>query len=407
MSIEIRPIVPEEFDTFVTTTYIGFGAPVAPPEETANTKALCEYDRTLAGFDGEEIVSTTGIFSFEMTVPGGSLPTAGVTWVAVKPTHRRLGLLTNMMRQQLSDVRDRNEPIAALWASESLIYGRFGYGLAAQCHGLKIDRLRTKLAHEPPANGSLRLISREEAQKTWPKVYDQVLPGQPGMYSRSEAWWKHHTLPDKEDRRTNFGGRFYVLYEEDGEPLGYARYRTREEEDNNAPAGVLAVQELMAATDSAYVGLWHYLFGVDLIGTIQARIRPVDEPLYWMLADPRRLVRSPNDSLWVRVVDVPAALEARRYASDISLVIAVRDPFCDWTEGRYQLEGGPDGATCKRTDAGADITVNAADLGAAYMGGTRLSLLARAGRVEGDPDVLRRADAAFGWTPLPWTPEVF
>ena len=407
MGIEIRPIVPEEFDTFVTATYIGFGSPVAEPNETENTKALCEYDRTLAGFDGEEIVSTTGIFSFEMTVPGGSLPTAGVTWVSVKPTHRRQGLLTNMMRQQLSDIRDRNEPIAALWASESLIYGRFGYGLAAQCHALKIDRLRTKLAYEPPANGRTRLISRDEALATWPKVYDKVLPGQPGMYSRSETWWKHHTLPEKEGRGGRFGGRFYVVYEEDGEPLGYARYRTREEEDNNAPAGVLGVQELMTATDSAYAGLWHYLFGIDLIGTIQARLRRVDEPLYWMLADPRRLVRTPNDSLWVRVVDVPAALEARRYASDVSLVIDVRDPFCDWTEGRYQLEGGLDGATCKRTDAGADITVNAEDLGAAYMGGTQLSLLARAGRVDGDPDALRRADAAFGWTPLPWTPEVF
>ena len=208
MSMEIRPITPEEFDPFVTTTFIGFGAPVAPPEETANTKALCEYDRTLAGFDGEEIVSTTGIYSFDMTTPGGSLPTAGVTWVAVKPTHRRMGLLTRMMKQQLSDIRDRNEPIAALWASESVIYGRFGYGLAAQCSDVRIDRARTTFAREASANGRTRLISREEAQSLFPKVYDAVLPGQPGMYSRSESWWKHHSLPDKEDRRTNFGGRF-------------------------------------------------------------------------------------------------------------------------------------------------------------------------------------------------------
>ncbi len=182
MSIEIRPITPEEFDTFVTATYIGFGSPVAEPNETANTKALCEYDRTLAGFDGEEIVSTTGIFSFEMTVPGGTaLPTAGVTWVSVKPTHRRQGLLTGMMRQQLSDVRDRNEPIAALWASESVIYNRFGYGLAAQSQGLKIDRMRTTLAYEPPANGRTRLISRDEALVVCPKVYDWVRLNQPGM----------------------------------------------------------------------------------------------------------------------------------------------------------------------------------------------------------------------------------
>ncbi|MCH7698201.1 MAG: GNAT family N-acetyltransferase [Chloroflexi bacterium] len=407
MSIEMRPVTPEEFDTFVTTTFIGFGAPVAPPEDTANTKALCEYDRTLASFDGEEIVSTTGIFSFDMTVPGGSLPTAGVTWVSVKPTHRRKGLLTTMMKQQLSDIRDRNEPIAALWASESVIYGRFGYGIAAQSSQIKIDRLRTKFASQPPATGSTRLLSREEAQATWPKVYDKVLPGQPGMYSRSETWWKHHTLPDKEDRRTNFGGRFYVLYEEDGEPLGYARYRTREGGGDGAPDGSLAVQELMAASDGAYTGLWSYLFGVDLIGTILAHNRRSDEPLYWMLSDPRRLERQQMDSLWVRVVDVPAALEARRYAADIDVVIDVRDSFCDWTEGRYQLEGGPDGATCKRTDADADITLSAADLGAVYMGGTHLSTLARAGRVEGEVDVLRRADAAFGWSPLPWTPEVF
>jgi predicted acetyltransferase len=406
MEYELRPIRPEEWDAFVAADAIAFGwEPSA--SEFEDVQKIFEIDRSLATFDGTEVVSTTGIFSWELTVPGGSLPTAGVTWVSVKPTHRRQGILNSMMRRQLSDVHDRGEALAALWASESVIYGRFGYGLAAEALEVEIDRQRTTLGRAPEAPGRCRIVSRDEALSSWPAIYDRVRATQPGFYARNEAWWKHHSLRENERAQRGFHSRFFVQYEENGTPLGYVRYRTRGDQQNGAPNGTVAVNEMIAATKEASAALWSYIFGVDLMATITAFNRPVDEPLFWMLADPRRLVRKTYDSMWVRVVDVPPALEGRRYSAQGKLVLDVRDDFCPWVEGRYELEAGGEGARCRPTNADADIVMRAADLGAAYMGGTRFRSLARAGRVEGDADALARADAMFSWDPLPWCPEVF
>ncbi len=404
MSIHIRPSTPDEFVAFAQADASGFGFELNL-ERLEQTRPIWEFDRSLASFDGEEIVGTTGIFPFDLTVPGAALPTAGVTWVAVKPTHRRQGVLTGLMRQQLADVRERGEPLAALWASESIIYGRFGYGLAAQRADLTIDRLRTGLAHETPACGRLRLISREEALQSWPAIYDEVCRKQPGMYTRSKTWWEHKTL--RQAAPSGGPGRFFVQYEEDGQALGYARYQVRGGDEDGLPGGTLSVRELMATTQAAYTALWRYLFGIDLVTTIEAWGRAADEPLYWMLADSRRLARRPGDSLWVRIVDIPSALEGRRYSTEGRLVMEVRDSFCPWNEGRYELEAGPDGARCRRSDAEPEMVLDAADLGAAYLGGARLRTLERAGRVRADEETLARADSLFSWDPLPWCPEVF
>jgi predicted acetyltransferase len=167
------------------------------------------------------------------------------------------------------------------------------------------------------------------------------------------------------------------------------------------------VQELVGLDRNAYAALWEYIFGVDLVAEIRAYHRPVDEPVYWMLADSRRLQRSAYDSLWVRIVDVPGALEGRRYATPGKLVLDVRDEFCPWVAGRFELEAGPEGARCRPTDAEADLTLSAADLGALYLGGVRASTLSAACRVDGAQPALRRADAIFAWEPVPWCPEVF
>ena len=405
MSLDIRAISPEEFPAYVKANSTAFGyEPVA--ERLEDAKTLLEFDRTLAAFEGDEIVGTTAIFSFDTTTPGGAVPTAGVTWVSVRPTHRRQGILTHIMRRQLDDVRERGEPIATLWASESVIYGRFGYGLAAEALDLEIEREHTRLERTAEAYGRCRLIDTEEALRSWPRVYERVLATSPGMYSRSETWWKHKTLSQFDFGRP-VGARFLVQYEEDGEPLGYARYRVKGDSQLGIPNGSVIVQELMAATDGAYAALWQYLFGVDLVATVQGQLRRVDEPLLWMLADPRRLIRRRVDALWVRIVDVPAALEGRRYGAEGSVVFDVRDSFCPWVAGRYELEAGAEGARCRPSTAEPDVVLSAADLGAAYLGGVRLATLRRAGRVEGDAPALARADAMLSWDPLPWCPEVF
>jgi len=406
VSIALRPIAPDEFEAFARANATGFSADVNL-EGLEQTRDYFEFDRSLVALEGEEMAGTTAIFSFDLTVPGGALPTAGVTWVSVKPTHRRRGVLSQMMRRQLSDVRERGEPIAALWASESVIYGRFGYGLAADAVSLTIDRAHAALAQQEASCGRCRFVTRDEALAAWPAVYGRVLREHPGMYSRSQAWWQKKSLREHDRAPPGLSPRFCVQYEEDGEVQGYASYRVRGDSRDGVPNGTLYVRELMAASDAAYAALWRFLFGVDLVAIIEANLRRVDEPLRWMLADPRRLSRRPSDSLWVRLVDVPAALAGRRYAAEGRVVFDVRDGVCSWNAGRYELEAGPEGAVCHPTTDDAGITLDVADLGAVYLGGARLQTLRRAGRVEGDDTALRLADAMFAWEPLPWCPEVF
>jgi predicted acetyltransferase len=407
MEYQLRPIQQDEFQRFGHANSTAFGY-VWRPEHSQDAEKVLEFERTLAAFDQEDIVATAGIFSFEMTTPGGALPAAGVTWVGVRPTHRRQGILTDMMRRQLNDVRERGEPIAALWASESVIYGRFGYGMAAKQEVFSILRSHSRLAHGIEARGRTRFVDRDQALTAWPSVYDRARGARPGFMSRSETWWRHHVLPERDRRLSDYRGPFYVQYEESGELRGYAVYGIQDPDSlDGQPAGSITVIQLLGATDAATCALWRFVFGVDLVERMNAWWRPLDDTLPWMLADPRRLTRRVSDSLWLRPVDVPAMLEGRAYSVEASLTFEVRDNFGDWAQGRYTLEGGPHGARCRRTDAQPAFTVEAADFGAAYLGGVRLQTLARAGRVEGDERALRLADLMFSWRVDPWCPEVF
>ena len=197
MAISYRPITSEEFHDFFLSNSYGFGRdfdPSAPWLEGLRTYG--ELDRSTAAFDGDTIVGTAGIYSFDMTVPGATVPTAGVTWVSVRPTHRRKGVLSGMMRTQLDHIRERGECLAALWASEAPIYGRFGYGLAAEGVEMTIQRTRTGLRHLVPFSGSTRFVTREEALAAWPAIYDCVRVKTPGMITRPPHWWSNRHLTE-------------------------------------------------------------------------------------------------------------------------------------------------------------------------------------------------------------------
>ncbi len=406
-AITYRPATKEEFAAFTRANAFGFGHDF-DESRLDQIATVFELERSTAAIEDGTIVGTAGIYSFDLTVPGAMLPTAGVTWVSVRPTHRRRGVLTGMMRTQLDAIHERGEVLAALWASEAPIYGRFGYGLAAEGVEMRIERAHAELRHIVPFRGRTRLVERDEALATWPGVYERVRPHQPGMISRSEPWWgRHLPEPGQERARSGYSKSFYIQYEEDGEALGYVRYRIKESYDKGSAAGKLAIGELIGSTDTAYSALWSYIFGVDLIGTITQDWGHVDEPLLHMLANPRRLVRRHSDTLYVRLVDVAKALAARRYMVEGHLSIEVEDSFCPWNSGRYGLEGGPHGAACARVDAPAEITLSAETLGALYLGGSRFEAMARAGRVRGTAEALRRADTMFAWDPLPWIPEIF
>lgn len=406
MDIDIRPITPDEFGDFAVAAESAFGHQPRP-EELDNHRNVFEFDRSLAAFERGTIVATAGAVSFRLTVPGGSLPMPGVTAVAVLPTHRRRGLLTMLMRRQLDDVREAGEPLAGLWASEGAIYQRFGYGLATFLGRFEIDRQRTAFARAVPWEGSVRQVLRDEAMRVFPPVHQRVVERYPGMIGRTTAFWEHD-YADLEPHREGASPLFFAVYESAEGIDGYVAYRVKVDWPEGIPSNTLHVRELMAATTEAYAALWRFCFDMDLVGTIESWGRPADEPLLHMLAHPRALRFRLGDALWLRLVDVPAALAGRRYSADGRVTFEVRDSFCPWNEGRFELAGGTDGATCRPSKKAAELILDAADLAAAYLGGTRLRALHRAGRVEEvEPGSLARADAMFAWDPPPWCAQLF
>jgi predicted acetyltransferase len=312
-----------------------------------------------------------------------------------------------MMRFHMDEVREREETLAALWASESVIYGRFGYGKAVLRNRVEIERRHAAMLPGIEPAGVVDLVPPETTLEHLRPVYQRMLPTRPGMYARSEQWWRDHSLHDPEDERRGASRYRYAIYHEDGETLGYAQYRVKSKWDDWNPASTVDVVEMLALTPGASAGLWRFLSGIDLVEKIEAWNRPEDEPLAWLLADPRRLRSMPGDSMWLRLVDVPAALAARRYRIPGRLVLEVRDAFCPWNEGRYRLEGDRGDAACERTDADPDLVLDARDLGAVYLGGARMAALSRAGLIHGGRAAVETADLMFSWDPPPWCPEVF
>jgi predicted acetyltransferase len=400
MDLSLRPVTEAELSAFLETEHTAFGERMTPEHVEAYCD-LIEPDRTLAAFDSDQIVGTAAAYTFELTVPGPvQLPAAGVTAVGVLPTHRRKGVLTRLMARQLDDVHERGEPLAVLTASESGIYGRFGYGPAAFLAMVEIDRVHTRLAHPPTIPGRLLMVDPETAGKLLPACHDAHRRRRVGAVGRPAAWWKM-VLRDPEFLRSGSDKRFITVHERaPGEADGYITYRVERRWDQ---ATVLQVEELCAEDDEVRASLWQYAFGVDLVARIKA-VCPVDEPIAWRLADPRRLdtVRV-SDGLWVRVLDVPAALTGRRYAGTGRLVLELHDAFRPRCAGTYELRVGEDGTDCRPVNAEPDLVLGASELGAVYLGGVRFSTLARAGRVaERTPGALRRADRLFAVDVAPW-----
>lgn len=408
MDIEVRPVRPGEFDEIIRVSSLAFGHEVMD-EEVEFERLVFEIDRALGAFDAGVLVGEAMVASFQLTVPGGMLPTAGVTSVAVAPTHRRRGVMTALTRRQFDDIRDRGEPLAALYASEASIYGRFGYGLASFKTEIEIERAFTAFAGPEREPRSIRVISKEEAFAAYPAVFEAMRPHRPGFHDRSDGWWKYNFADvEREHHRQGYNMYIYAICEGPEGPDGYVVYRTKNDWAGGNANGILEVVEMLATNTDAYAALWRFCFDVDLMARTTAWLRPIDEPLLHMLANPRRLKVGVQDGLWLRLIDAPAALSGRRYSVEGRLSLEVKDGFCPWNESRYELNGGPDGAECVRSEAEPDLVLSAADLAAVYLGGVRFDTLRHAGRViENEPGAIRRADAMFTWDPPPWCPDIF
>lgn len=396
---QLGTLRPDQLTAAIADVELAFGG--APHElDTALDLTVLDPGRCLAVLEDGHAVATAASFAFSMTVPGAVLPVAGVTWVSVVPTHRRRGLLTSTMTRLLADLRAEGTAVAALWATEGAIYQRFGFGPAAWHSAFELPA-RAPFVQAVDAGG-LRLV--DPAGALLATAYDDVAGRTPGWWARDEAWWAYR-LHDPEHRRDGASPLRCVV---DGDE-GYALYATKGSWGDGGPDGTVYVREVVARTPVASARLWRYLLDQDLMRTVRAWGRPSDEPVLHLLAEPRSARARVTDGLWVRLVSVPEALAGRRYACPVDVVLEVTDDRCPWNTGRWRLEGGPEGATCSRTEDAADLAMGIRELGAAYLGGTSLTARARAGWVhELMPGALATATTAFGWPgPAPSAPMVF
>jgi predicted acetyltransferase len=410
MSVDIRVCPPDRFAELLRTAEVGFSEDVAD-DLIERVKAVSDPARWVCGMDGDRIVSTGGVFTVTLSVPGGELPAGGVTWVTVLPSHRRRGIMRGMMRLMVDDCHARGEPLAILWASEGSIYQRFGYGMATACVNLRADTRASRFAREWPVEGTFRLIPAGQGRELVAPVYEAARSARAGFLGRPPEWWVGQLpLADKDAK----GGeaRRLVVYETDRGVEAYAVYKTKASWDVDGPSGVLTVEEAFGSNPGGTRAIWRYLLDVDLMRTLRAWRLPADHPVLALVAEPRRLGMTMGDGLWLRVVEVKSALAGRTYGlagrGEGRVTFDLRDEYCPWNAGRWTLEVaggrgnlGPDGAD-------ADIALDASDLGAMFLGGTSASSLALAGRVvELRPGGLAAADALFRTATLPWCPQEF
>ncbi len=406
MAWDVRPTADlEEFKRAVGAIGHYFGGWPADDEAAQRFSSNLPLERMHAAFDGDGIVGGAGAFPFELTVPGGTVRCGGVTVVGVLPTHRRRGILTAMMRAQLADIRERGEPIAALWASEEVIYRRYGYGLASLSCEMALPNGYAGLREPPDERATARLVPLEASKDIFAAVYDRVRLRTPGMFARTDTWWQTRTLPDPPDRRQGGGEKNALVLELDGEPAGYALYRIHTKFEGGGAAGHVDVIEAVADGAVATRELWRVLLDMDWKATLKAYLLPIDHVLVHQLSYPRRMQLRVGDGLWIRLVDVGAALSARAYAGDGSVVLELGDAFLPENAGRWRIGA----RAVERTEDEPELELGVEELGSVYLGGFGFGELARAGVVrELKEGGAARADAVFRTeAPKPWCPEIF
>ena len=392
--LEMRTVNPDEFFQWVWAEARAYGNRLNIDPEIL--RPHFDLDRSIAVFDQGNVVGGAHSHKLEMAIPGSLAVVAGVANIAVQPTHTRQGILTRMMHHQINGIHERGEPLAALFASESVIYGRYGYGMSSFREQWTIERQHNRYARPYDTPGRMVFVDPANITNDLPEVFRRSTKDRPGVFQKSGYLWEREKQAP-EHRQGGQGGLFYIAYEDSGRIDGYAKYRTS--------GNTLTVNELMATTTEANAALWRFCFDLDLVTRTEAERRPVDDPMLWMLADPRQLQRITRDGLWLRLVDVAASLELRSYMESGRLVLEVRDDLCSWNQGCFELEASPEGATCRPSTASPDLTVTVAGLASAYLGAASLTKLFQAGLVEERASgALLRADRLFATRLAPWTP---
>lgn len=410
--LPIRQIPVEDWPALLAMDALAFGG--SPHDEMAEVeKELFPWERSLGSYDGDQLVAAAAAFRLRMVVPGGLLrPMAGVTWVSVLPSHRRRGLTRAHMTKQLRDLYEAgDEAVAALWASEPGIYGRYGYGLAGWSLGVQVPRPTRLVGAPSDPSLRLRLVPAADAAETIAPLYEEVVgapSARPGMLTRESKLWWRRALADRERDLSNASVLTCAVVERGSTVRGYAVYRMRSRWDTFRASGTIEVREIHAAEPAALATLYEFLLDVDLTADTAIWNLPLDDPLLYWLADRRAAEPKLRDTLYVRLLDVGRALGERTYGTDVDLVFDVRDEVCPGNAGRWRLQGGRDGASCTRSDGAADLALDVRVLGAAYLGSPAFGPASLAGQLEElTPAAAARAAVAFGHDPAPFCPYIF
>jgi predicted acetyltransferase len=375
-----------------------------------------EPDRIIGAVEGDAWVGAGAGYSLRLTVPGGfEVEAVGITAIGVMPSHRRRGILRQVMRWLVDQADERREPLAILWASETAIYQRFGFGIGTLQGTFDIERSRTRFAHPVEPLGRMRLVDRDEAFELIPPVYDAMRSRIPGAVSRRDVKWRHQLLDDAEWTRRGNGRKFIVVLELDDEVRGYAIYRVKTEWDERGPNNTLTTMEVLGLDAAAERTIWEWLFGIDLVAHIKGWRTRVPQPLLLQLAEPRRLGLAVREGMLLRILDLPAALEGRGYDTAGAVTFEVSDELRPSNAGRWRLTatGGPASgarsvASVTSTTDEPDMILDTMDLASVYLGAFRFADLARAGRVrECRPGAIAAADRIFASDTAPWCSTMF
>lgn len=402
-SLRFRDVPEAGIDGALSLAYLVFHESPEDEKRKHHHDLLLDCIR-VGAYDGDQLVGFLAALPFTVSVPGGEVPCPGLTFVSVAPTHRRRGVLSGMIAELFARAAADGAPIAALWASEDAIYGRFGFGPATHGNTLEIDSRRPLALRIAPDERPLRLVDPSDAPELLGPYYDRTRAGRAGRLARTPAWWREEWMVEKDEEDDELSPPRVVTL---GTPVaGYAVYRTRTRDD--AP-GLVRLDDLEADTPAVAAALWRYLAAIDLTGEVRAWGRPLDDPLLLFAADRDQVrVTGQFPALWVRLIDVRAALTARSWAAPVDAVLDVRDDRLPANAGRHRLTATPEGCAYEPTDAPADLSLDVRDLAAAYLGGTSIAALASAGLVqEHTPGTATALDAALRTALLPHTVDEF
>jgi predicted acetyltransferase len=406
MPVSIRAITADESDRYRESLMNVFGGDVEDdPTGPQRFRALLPPGQAWAAFDGTQIVATAGSYDLTLRLPGlgAAIPMAGLTMVTVKPTHRRRGILRQLMDLYFDNARQRGIALMGLWASEASIYSRFGFGVAAQHQVLTIaDAHRLHVMSSWPVD-DLTWLDESEARVALPKIYAEIIAPRPGAIDRSEDWWRERRFLEAPFVRGGASKRRHVVARRNGRDVGYVGYRQRGRFSDGEATGKAEIIELMGIDGQAESSLWRFMLGLDLFPGVSWSNAPVDCILPLMVDDPRRIKRSPTDNVWLRLDNVVQCLQSRHYAADGALDLVV-----DGEPYRMRICDGVAAVDMVAIASLADpITLDRVALASIYLGATPCSHFATAGRLQGSSAALAHADQLFAWPVAPWCAEVF